>query len=200
MTLTIPYHPAYAEHYPEFADAVISRGVFTSHSVNVIAMESQSSATDFLTQMLKRFQRGYMTWVPEIPEPPAAVANRLFQTAVMSAKDPRYIHASESIVLYMDPTWRPLKNRWMDLVLQAWNIRNRPMAMFSRDPKLVQSGPVLLHPEFEQRSVLFKFLSHDQHWRNYLAGEFRANGITSGTFGKSRRCAVAPKGFPISKI
>ena len=193
MTLTIPYHPAYAEHYPELADAVISQGVFTSHSVNVVAMESQTQATDFLSQMTKRLRHGYMTWVPELPESPTAVANRLFQTAVMAAKDPRYIHASEAITLYMDPTWRPQKNRWMDLVLQTWNLRNRPLLMFARRPNPRILGPVLIHPDFQQHSTLFKFLPHDQHWRNYLAGEFLAHGVVCGTFGISSKCALVPK-------
>lgn len=195
MILCIPYHPSLPLDYKKLASHLKTKGSHPSHSLMVVCnYRHEEEAFSFSMGLAKLFARQELVVTPDYPdEAPVRASNRLFAAAMKAFH--KYVsqppeHPTPAM-LYYDPIYRPVKNRWLDDIQSEYYLKDAPMVL-ANFVKGLTVGPVVFGSKYPKSSKLIDFVPETTHWRRYLASELVKDGVETEAFGESADAYIRP--------
>lgn len=200
MILTIPYNPSLPGGYEKFVASIMRNGKHPGHTLFVTALpQHEDGAFDLSMKLKDYFGRFFAIQVeaPAKPETPVQASNRAFLAALhaLQSYEPLPNEMPEPVMLYMDPTWRPTKQRWLDEFHTEYYIKGTPVTFGNFETRGDQArvvGPVVISRRFLGLTKLLDFLPADTHWRGFLAWEFVNHGLQAEAIGRTLPAYIRP--------
>lgn len=186
MILCTPLIPKLTD-YTAYAEDIRKRGKLLNHLHLVVSrQEDEAEAYEFGQGLSDLFLRSNFFAIPEKKRGGLQLANDLFRAAARCVSEhvSREGELSDPALLYMDPSYRPLSNRWLDEIQADYYFRKAPMffGRFTPEEHLLQ-GPVVISKAMYKASGLLAFVPENIHWRTYLRHEVNANSAETKLIG-----------------
>lgn len=195
MILAIPYFPGLTD-YEQLAATLKKRGQLGGHVLKVISrIEDEADAYAFGDSISSLFLKATFHGLETTERTMIQLSNDFFKAACRIV----YSYAAEAgevpnpALLYLDPTYRPSKNGWLDTLQTAFYVHREPpvMGTFENDEKLF-AGPVIITKKFVEKSALVDFLPPDTQWRLYLRWELAKEAQETELIGTSAESVLKP--------
>ncbi len=198
MIVALPYSPDLPGGYDRFVSAITRYGKHPSHTLFVIAKEEHTDGAFELAMRLKeQFGRYFAISLDERRETRLQESNRMFLTALNALKEyqPTENEMPEPTMIYFDPTWRPMKQRWLDEFQMEYHLAGAPATFGCFQTKGGKGkilGPVAINRRWLGITKLLDFLPANTHWREFLAWEIINNGLQSPAIGQLLPAYIRP--------
>lgn len=193
MILSIPFHEDSPVDFEKFAAHLKRKGHMPNHVLMVVCLaQHEEKAFSFAMGLAGYFARHFMVVVPKEKETVLRSSNRLFKAAckALHEYEPKKNELQDPPMCYYDPSWRPVKNGWLDMLQSEYYFANGPTVFGSLEPRSV--GPVIFSKEYPAKSRLLDFLPDNAHWRKYLASEMVNFGVKTDAIGTSEAAYIRP--------
>jgi hypothetical protein len=169
MILFTPYFPGVTNYKTLAADMRRKGGLYT-HSHRIITRPcDEEEAYEFGLEVSDMFGLSTHEVLPEMPRTGFRLSNDMFRAAVnhvATCKD-----EPNPILLYMDPTYRPLQSRWMDTIQSQYYLMKAPRVFGRSDPledgSRMFRGPLVIARDLLANSPLVGFIPDNILWREY---------------------------------
>lgn len=194
MILSLPFHPDLPADYDRFAAHLKRKGSMPHHTLMVVALQQhEEEAFSFAMGLANSFQRNFLVAVPTEHETFLRSSNRLFKAACKALHEyaPGREEIADPAMVYFDPTWRPVRNRWLDELQSEYYFANGP-TVFGNFEDGIPTGPIVLSKEYPAKSRLIDFIPGDIHWRKYLASEMVNFGVKTDAIGPHEAAYIRP--------
>lgn len=198
MILAIPFNPTLPGGYGKLTNALLRYGRHPNHTLVVLSTtEHEEGALEFAMKLREHFGRYFAVTLDDRPGSMLMTSNRMFAAAMKALADyaPGPDEMQEPVMFYFDPTWKPVKDRWLDMFQAEYYIAGAPTVYGAFDidgGKAKVVGPVAVNRRFLQLTRLLEFLSASDHWRDYLAWEMVNSGVSAGAIGKVLPAYIRP--------
>jgi hypothetical protein len=183
MILATVFHPDLPVDYKQLASEIRAKGPNRPHTLLAICRpEDESETAEWVFNLSDCFTRHYMGVTLADGNSPLHLSNMMFQTACrfLKAYKPE-AHEPEGVPLvYLNPTWRPVGKRWMDILQGEFFMNGAPQVMRNGDSQ----GAVVIGKKYPETSILLDQVPENQHWRNYLTWEMQRNAVETPLLGE----------------
>lgn len=189
MILATPFLPGLTD-YDLYAKEIRRRGNLLNHTHVVISRaEDESDAFLFGEQMSDLFFRSHTSVLQDQARTGHQLSTDMLKAATKFAAtyQTKEGELPDPAVIYMDPTYRPLDQGWLDLIQSTYYLKQAPL-VFGRiaNPDVATVlGPVVFSKDFYHKSGLLHFVPHNIHWREYLKHEISQFGVDTKLIGSS---------------
>ena len=200
MLLTIPYNPTLPCGYDKLVSAIQRHGKHPLHTLFVASQQEHEDGAFELAMKLKDHFGKYFAITlppPAHPETMLKVSNRMFVAAMDALRTykPTGTDHPKTVMLYMDPSWRPTKPRWLDEFQSDYYLAGAPKVFGhfkTEGDKARIEGPVAVGIDFLAHTQLLNFIPPSAHWRDYLAWEMVNVGVRADAFGPVAPAYIRP--------
>lgn len=201
MLLVTPFSPGLTD-YTDYTAFLIRRGKLLNHVHLIVARpEDEAEAYEFGEKLADHFRSSHTSIL-------APKSRNAFETAVdlfrAAARFASTYKASEGempdpAMLYMDPSYRPSENGWLDKIQSEYYLKRGPLVFGKFEPNghKVLQGPAVFRKDFFKVSGLLPYVPPNIHWRNYLQHEILTNAVETTLIGHGKTCTL--KGSPRRK-
>jgi hypothetical protein len=194
VILATPFIPT-ATDYEHLAKELRRRGKLLTHVHLVLSrLEDEDAAYAFGEGLSDIFLKSHTIVLPEDTRNGNQLSVDLFRAATRFAHE--YVAGTGELanpaMLYMDPSYRPLENAWLEKIQAEYYFHNAPMVLgrFTREEPRLLAGPAVIRKDFYARSTLLKFVPPNIHYRNYLQHEFLQNAVETTLIGPGSQDSV----------
>jgi len=191
MIFATPFVPELTD-FTKYAADITKKGLL-SHHVHVVISEydDEEEAFAFGTSISDLFFKTQFVVLPNngTKRGKIQLANDLFRAAVnfMDSYKNENSEMSDPPMLYSDPTYRPQKTHWLNLIQSEFYHNKMPAVSGASVPdaencKIFQ-GPVILGPNFSKITALLDFIPPSVHWRTHLRWDLSNNSQETNLIG-----------------
>lgn len=195
MILCLPFHPSSPVDYDKFAGHLKRKGSMPNHTLLVVTLQQhEEQAFSFAMGLAGMFHRHFLSVVPDDRGTTLKHSNRMFLAACKALHEyaPDRKEIADPAMLYYDPSWRPVKNRWLDELQAEYYFQNAPVVFGNLVDGSPVEGPVILAKSYPAKSRLLDFLPDNEHWRKYLASEMVNLGVKTDAIGSQEAAYIRP--------
>lgn len=188
MILATVYHSDLPLEYKTFAAALRSRGPNRPHTLLTLCRPAdESAAVTFTHGLSDTFGRHYVGVTLSEGISGLHLSNLLFQTAVRFHA--AYKHAkhepSDVPMLYLDPMWWPINDRWLASLQTDYYQSGAPKVYGNpHNPENPDyRAGVVLGKSYGKESALIDQIPETSHWRKFLAWEMFKDAVNTAQLG-----------------
>lgn len=199
MLLFTPYVKGTTD-YDALAKAMKSKGTMLGHVHRVISTkEDEDAAYAFGVEVSDLFLKSSSSTLAPAARTPRQLANDMFRAAVsfVAGYKGGEGEVPEPPLLYLDPTYRPVKTGWLDAIQANFYLQKTPVIMgrsiVQPDKSKRFDGPLVVSKEFQRISGLIGFIPNHEHWRQYLRWELTHNGRETTLIGEGGESVLKPQ-------
>ncbi len=194
MILATPFIPEITD-YADYASVIRKKGKLLAHTHLIVSRpEDEEAAYEFGEKMSDLFLKSHTAIIAADQRNGNQLAVDLFRAATKFCHE--YVHGegelAEPAMLYMDPSYRPLENGWLDRIQSAYYLKRAPLVFgrFTKEEQKILIGPVVLNKAFHKSSGLLPFVPPNTHYRTYMQHEFRQNAVETFLIGPGSQDSV----------
>lgn len=194
MILATPFVPASTD-YEHYARELRRKGKLLTHVHLVLSRpEDEEAAYAFGEGLSDIFLKSHTVVLPEDARNGNQLSVDLFRAALRFTYE--YVAGEGELanpaMLYMDPTFRPQENAWLEKIQAEFYFHNAPMVMgrFTKDEPKMLIGSAVFAKGFFKKSTLLPFVPANMHYRQYLQHELRHNAIETFLIGPGSQESV----------
>ena len=202
MIIAFAYVPELT-NYKDLTKAINAQGQLQGHQLYVVCREEdETKANSFADSLADTFGRAHIAVLPAATRTPVQLANEFFRSAcrfMWSFKPASAEEDPEPVLLYFDPTYRPVKPLWANTLQSSHYLFRKPVTgdfQPDADGAQVPQGPLIVSKQFVNASGLIDSLGASEHWRLRLKWEFSKNFLSTNLIGKSSEAVLAKKKTP----
>jgi len=182
MIFCTPFNSNSPFDYNDYAALLEKRGPNTNHHHLIVSTKAdEDKAFKFGTKLTELFGRSFFKTISEGQRGHIQTANDLLweATTFTAAYQIQKGEVPDPPLLYMDPSYRPMKPKWLDTLQAEYYVTQAKRVMGSgkkaEDGSVIFTGPVILSKEFITKSSLLRYLQPRTHWREALKWEMNAD-------------------------
>jgi len=197
MLLAFPVLPT--QDNTAIAGVLRRRGSGQNHTLVVISRaEDEDIAFKFATELEDGFHRTLTVTVTKEGTSGIHNSNLVFREAmrVLTTYVPDRKEMADPALMYFDPSYRPVKNHWLDSIQAEYYLNNAPVVFGRTAPDAtgapVMQGPVVFSREFPKKSGLLDSLPENTHWRQYLCWELNNHAVKTNLIGAVDPAIIRP--------
>lgn len=191
MIFATPFVPGLTD-FDKYAADMTKKGMLLSHVHVVISeFDDEPEAFAFGTSVSDLFLKTKFLVLPklEAKRNRFELANELFRAAVKfhAAYKNDKSEATDPPMLYSDPTYRPQKNQWLNLLQSEFYQNRMPIvtgaSTVNEENCKIFQGPIILSKEFVKTTALLDFIPSNAHWRTHLRWELHKGSQDTNLIG-----------------
>lgn len=178
MLISLPVHNS-TPGIASFADDIKRKGSLQDHSIRIFSTREDGDLAFQIADSLSDHFRSVTTQtLPPAKRNGIKLANDMFLAAFKWQFNykPAEGEIKDPPMLYLDPTYRPVANNWVDQLQAEFYLRDAPAVMArvmvdgGVSDKQVKTtlGPVILGSKFLRDCTLVDFLDDREHWRTRM--------------------------------
>jgi len=199
VIVSIPYFPDLTD-YKSLSKAINANGQLQGHQLHVVCREEdETKANSFADSLVDTFGRAHIAVLPATNRGPVQLANEFFRSAcrfMWNFKPTSPEEEPEPVLLYFDPTYRPIKPLWANTLQSSHYLFRKPVTgdfQLDDEGAQVPQGPLIISKDFVNKSGLIDSLGASQHWRLRLKWEFTKDFLSTNLIGKGQEAVLTKK-------